>query len=101
MVSVPALLLSVGTSFTIFAVLVIVHLWLSSYSSFAFLYFPAKVKKGLEVEKYQDVKTWTFGSISEVFHTSDREVERMAGLDASIYLQFLRTGDHERILRID
>eukprot|EP00897_Mesotaenium_endlicherianum_P002051 jgi/Mesen1/1874/ME000143S00928 len=91
MLTAAALFTSLGTSFVIFLLLVVAFLYLAQLSANEVIYFPARIlASGSEPQKFfrqRPLGAWLVTSL----RTSEEEVLRTAGLDAAVYLQFLRT----------
>ncbi|XWS19896.1 hypothetical protein CRYUN_Cryun31cG0055700 [Craigia yunnanensis] len=82
---------SLGTSFIIFVVLMLLFAWLSSKQGNAVVYYPNRILKGLE--------PWEGGSrtrnplawIKEALSSSEQDVINMSGVDTAVYFVFLST----------
>ena len=85
-------LTSLGTSFLIFVVLMLLFAWLSTKQGNAVVYYPNRILKGLE--------PWEGGSrtrnplawIKEAVSSSEQDVINMSGVDTAVYFVFLSTG---------
>ncbi|KAJ6949670.1 CSC1-like protein ERD4 [Populus alba x Populus x berolinensis] len=84
-------LTSLGTSFLIFVVLMLLFTWLSRKPGNSFVYYPNRILKGLD--------PWEGGSrsrnpcawIREALSSSEQDVINMSGVDAAVYFVFLST----------
>lgn len=82
-------LTSLGTSFVIFLVLMIVFAFLSSRPGNNVVYYPNRILKGLEGGyKSRNPFSW----IKEAVSSSERDVIAMSGVDTAVYFVFLTTG---------
>lgn len=85
-------LTSLGTSFIIFLVLVLIFSWLSGKDSNKVIYYPNRILKGLE--PWEGTKTRNpFSWIGETFRSTEKDVIEMAGVDTAVYFVFLSTGE--------
>ncbi|XXG74710.1 hypothetical protein AAC387_Pa07g3362 [Persea americana] len=83
-------LTSLGTSFIIFLVLVLIFSWLSGKDSNKVIYYPNRILKGLE--PWEGTKTRNpFSWIGETFRSTEKDVIEMAGVDTAVYFVFLST----------
>ncbi|KHN47349.1 Putative membrane protein C24H6.13 [Glycine soja] len=81
-------LTSLGTSFVIFLVLMIVFAFLSSRPGNNVVYYPNRILKGLEGGyKSRNPFSW----IKEAVSSSERDVIAMSGVDTAVYFVFLTT----------
>ncbi|XVF40062.1 hypothetical protein PTKIN_Ptkin01aG0082200 [Pterospermum kingtungense] len=84
-------LTSLGTSFLIFIVLMLLFAWLSTRQGNAVVYYPNRILKGLD--------PWEGGSrtrnplawIRESLTSSEQDVINMSGIDTAVYFVFLST----------
>ncbi|XP_022715476.1 CSC1-like protein ERD4 [Durio zibethinus] len=84
-------LTSLGTSFIIFVVLMLLFAWLSTREGNAVVYYPNRMLKGLE--------PWEGGSrtrnplawIREALSSTEQDVINMSGIDTAVYFVFLST----------
>lgn len=86
-------LTSLGTSFVIFLVLMIVFALLSSRPGNNVVYYPNRILKGLE--PFEVEYTWyrnPFSWIKEALSSSEQDVITMSGVDTAVYFVFLSTG---------
>jgi hypothetical protein len=85
-----SLLTSLGTSFVIFSVLVLVFSWLSRRPGNHVIYFPNKILKGKGLDSNKSYNP--FAWMVEVWQATEDDIISMAGLDAAVYLTFFDTG---------
>jgi hypothetical protein len=83
---------SLGTSFLIFIVLMILFAILQSKPGNNVVYYPNRILKGLEPFE-GGVKTRNpFSWIKEAFSSSEQDVIAVSGVDTAVYFVFLSTG---------
>nr|DAD37273.1 TPA_asm: hypothetical protein HUJ06_007914 [Nelumbo nucifera] len=83
-------LTSLGTSFIIFVVLMLLFSWLSSKPSNNVVYYPNRILKGLEPcegPRSRNPFTW----IREAVTSTEADVISMSGVDTAVYFVFLST----------
>lgn len=85
-------LTSLGTSFVIFVVLMIVFAWLSSRPGNLVVYYPNRILKGLEPMEGGKKTRNPFSWIKEAASSSERDIIAMSGVDTAVYFVFLSTG---------
>jgi len=85
-------LTSLGTSFLIFLVLMIVFAFLSSKPGNNVVYFPNRILKGLEPSEGGPKSRNPFSWIKEAMSSSERDIVTMSGVDTAVYFVFLTTG---------
>lgn len=85
-------LTSLGTSFLIFIVLMILFALLQSKPGNNVVYYPNRILKGLD--PFEDgYKTRNpFSWIKEAYSSSEKDVIAMSGVDTAVYFVFLSTG---------
>uniref|UniRef100_A0A0D6QTR2 CSC1/OSCA1-like 7TM region domain-containing protein n=1 Tax=Araucaria cunninghamii TaxID=56994 RepID=A0A0D6QTR2_ARACU len=87
-----SLFTSLGTSFIIFCVLVLVYTWLSSRPGNSVIYYPNRILRGLNPWDGSKAQTWSpFGWIIEAWQAKEDDIISIAGLDAAVYLRFIAT----------
>ncbi|XP_057428777.1 CSC1-like protein ERD4 [Lotus japonicus] len=84
-------LTSLGTSFVIFVVLMIVFAWLSSRPGNLVVYYPNRILKGLEPMEGGKKTRNPFSWIKEAASSSERDIIAMSGVDTAVYFVFLST----------
>ncbi|XP_050233811.1 CSC1-like protein ERD4 [Mercurialis annua] len=85
-------LTSLGTSFLIFVILMLLFTWLSRRPGNAVVYYPNRILKGLDPwegggSSSRNPFTW----IREAFSSSEQDVINMSGVDTAVYFVFLTT----------
>ena len=85
-------LTSLGTSFVIFLVLMIVFAFLSSRPGNNVVYYPNRILKGLDPLEGGYKSRNPFSWIKEALTSSERDVIAMSGVDTAVYFVFLTTG---------
>eukprot|EP00253_Pinus_taeda_P022555 PITA_22555 len=83
-----SLLTSLGTSFLIFLVLVLVFSWLYRKPGNRVIYFPNRILKGMDKPT---ASRNPFAWIVEAARATEDEIISMAGLDAAVYITFITT----------
>lgn len=84
-------LTSLGTSFIIFLVLMLIFTWLSRKPSNTVIYYPNRILRGLD--PWEGKKTRNpFSWIGEAFRSSEADVIAVAGVDAAVYFVFMSSG---------
>ena len=84
-------LTSLGTSFVIFLVLMIVFAFLSSRPGNNVVYYPNRILKGLDPLEGGYKSRNPFSWIKEALTSSERDVIAMSGVDTAVYFVFLTT----------
>ncbi|XP_020237007.1 CSC1-like protein ERD4 [Cajanus cajan] len=84
-------LTSLGTSFVIFLVLMIVFALLSSRPGNNVVYYPNRILKGLEPLEGGYKTRNPFSWIKEAVSSSEKDVIAMSGVDTAVYFVFLTT----------
>ena len=85
-------LTSLGTSFVIFVILMLLFSWLSGKPGNTVIYYPNRILRGMD--------PWEGGSrtrnpiawIREALSSTERDVIAMSGVDSAVYFVFLSTG---------
>lgn len=83
-------LTSLGTSFLIFIVLMLLFTWLSSKPGNAVIYYPNRILKGLDPWDGASTRN-PFAWIKEAMTSREEEVIAMSGVDSAVYFVFLST----------
>ncbi|KAF6139562.1 hypothetical protein GIB67_015519 [Kingdonia uniflora] len=81
-------LTSLGTSFIIFVILMLVFNWLSKKPSNNVIYYPNRIIKGLDTPM---VGRTPFTWMKECLSSTEADVVNMAGVDTAVYFVFLST----------
>lgn len=81
---------SIVTSAIIFILLVIIYTWLSRRPENYVVYYPNRFRKGLGPPENAN-RRGPFDWVKEAWQASERDVITMAGLDARVYMIFLRS----------
>ncbi|GMI86004.1 early-responsive to dehydration 4 [Hibiscus trionum] len=84
-------LTSLGTSFVIFIVLMLLFAWLSTKPGNAVVYYPNRILKGLEPCEGGSRTRNPFAWIREAFSSTEQDVINMSGVDTAVYFVFLST----------
>lgn len=84
---------SVGTSFVIFIVLMILFAWLSSKPGNDVIYYPNPFLRGLEPVESRRRTRNPFSWIKEAVSASEADVVAAAGVDTAVYLLFLSSSN--------
>lgn len=84
-------LTSLGTSFVIFVVLVLIYSWLSSKPGNAVVYYPNRILKGMDPNENRSASCSPFAWIREAMSSSEENVIAMSGVDTAVYFVFLST----------
>ncbi|XP_073140981.1 CSC1-like protein ERD4 [Henckelia pumila] len=84
-------LTSLGTSFVIFLVLMLLFTWLSRRPGNNVIYYPNRILKGLDPYESIRVTRNPFDWIREAFSSNESDVVRMSGVDSAVYFVFLTT----------
>ncbi|XP_008784823.2 CSC1-like protein ERD4 [Phoenix dactylifera] len=82
-------LTSLGTSFLIFVVLMLLFAWLSRRPGNEVVYYPNRVLRGLDAWEGRRRTRNPFAWIQEAFSATEADVVEAAGVDAAVYLIFL------------
>lgn len=85
-------LTSLGTSFAIFVVLMLLFTWLSRKEGNAVVYYPNRILKGMDPWEGRSGKRNPFAWIQEAISSSEQDVVTMSGVDTAVYFVFLGTG---------
>lgn len=92
MMDFSSFLTSLGTSFVIFVVLMLLFAWLSAKPGNDVVYYPNRILKGMDPfeggYKTRNPLAW----IREAFSSSEQDVIAMSGVDTAVYFVFLSTG---------
>ncbi|KAJ7969026.1 Early-responsive to dehydration stress protein (ERD4) [Quillaja saponaria] len=84
-------LTSLGTSFLVFAILMVLFAWLSAKPGNNVIYYPNRILKGLDSfeggSRMRNPFTW----IKEAWSSSEEDVIAMSGIDTAVYFVFLST----------
>ncbi|KAJ7969025.1 Early-responsive to dehydration stress protein (ERD4) [Quillaja saponaria] len=84
-------LTSLGTSFVIFVILMLLFAWLSAKPGNNVIYYPNRILKGLDSfeggSRIRNPCTW----IKEALSSSEHDVIAMSGIDTAVYFVFLST----------
>lgn len=83
---------SLGTSFVIFLVLMILFALLQSKPGNNVVYYPNRILKGLDPFEGGSKTRNPFSWIKEAFSSSEQDVIAMSGLDTAVFFVFLSTG---------
>lgn len=84
-------LTSLGTSFIIFFVLMIIFTWLSRRPGNHVIYYPNRILKGLDPYEGFRASRNPFAWIREAVSSTEADVIRMSGVDTAVYFVFLST----------
>nr|XP_043622928.1 CSC1-like protein ERD4 [Erigeron canadensis] len=85
-------LTSLGTSFIIFVILMILFAWLCTKPGNEVIYYPNRILKGMEPYEGSRSKIRNpFAWIHEAISSSERDVINLSGLDSAVYFVFLST----------
>ncbi|KAE8656193.1 CSC1-like protein ERD4 [Hibiscus syriacus] len=84
-------LTSLGTSFVIFTVFMLLFAWLSTRQGNAVVYYPNRIVKGLEPWEGGSKTRKPFAWISEALSSTEQDVIHMSGVDTAVYFVFLST----------
>ncbi|VFQ83292.1 unnamed protein product [Cuscuta campestris] len=84
-------LTSLGTSFVIFVILMLVFTWLSRKPGNAVVYYPNRMLKGLDPVENGYATRNPFAWIREAFSSTEADIIRMSGVDTAVYFVFLTT----------
>lgn len=84
-------LTSLGTSFVIFIVLMVLFAWLSTRQGNAVVYYPNRIVKGMEPWEGGSRTRNPFAWIKEALSSSEQDVINMSGIDTAVYFVFLST----------
>ncbi|KAG0497199.1 hypothetical protein HPP92_001890 [Vanilla planifolia] len=82
-------LTSLGTSFVIFLVLMLLFTWLSRRPGNLVVYFPGRILRGVESEDCRRRSRSPLAWIREAISASEVDIIDAAGVDTAIYLLFL------------
>ncbi|PON37080.1 Calcium-dependent channel [Parasponia andersonii] len=84
-------LTSLGTSFVIFLVLVLLFSWLSRKPGNAVVYYPNRILRGLDPNENGSGSRGLFGWIGEALSSTEEDVISSSGVDTAVYFVFLST----------
>ncbi|KAG5254648.1 early-responsive to dehydration stress family protein [Salix suchowensis] len=84
-------LTSLGTSFLIFIVLMLLFTWLSRRPGNSVVYYPNRILKGMDPWEGGSRSRNPFAWIREAFSSSEQDVINMSGVDTAVYFVFLST----------
>ncbi|XP_020575065.1 CSC1-like protein ERD4 [Phalaenopsis equestris] len=82
-------LTSLGTSFVIFVLLMMVFTWLSRKPGNQVVYFPNRILRGLDPWEGERRSRSPVAWIQQAFAASEADIVAAAGVDAAVYLVFL------------
>lgn len=82
---------SLGTSFLVFLVLMILFAFLQSKSGNNVVYYPNRIIKGLDPFETGYKSRNPFSWIIEAYSSSEQDVIDISGVDAAVYFVFLST----------
>jgi len=85
-------LVSLGTSFVIFVILMLLFTWLSRKSGNAPIYYPNRILKGLEPWEGTSLTRNPFAWMREALTSSEQDVVNLSGVDTAVHFVFLSTG---------
>ena len=85
-------LTSLGTSFVIFLVLMLLYTWLSRKPGNTVIYYPNRILKGLGPYKGGSSTRNPLAWIREAMSSTEQDIIDMSGYDTAVYFVFLRTG---------
>lgn len=88
----PSFLTSLGTSFLIFVILMLLFAWLSRKPGNSVVYYPNRILKGLDPWEGGSRTRNPFAWIREVMSSTEQDVIDMSGLDTAVYFVFMSTG---------
>ncbi|GAB4829395.1 CSC1-like protein erd4 [Ancistrocladus abbreviatus] len=86
-----AFLTSLGTSFVIFVVLMLLFTWLSRMHGNEVVYYPSRILKGLDPWEGGSRTRNPFAWIREALSSTEDDVIAMAGVDTAVYFVFMAT----------
>ncbi|XP_023891850.1 CSC1-like protein ERD4 [Quercus suber] len=84
-------LTSLGTSFVIFIVLMLVFAWLSGKPGNSVIYYPNRILKGLDPYEGGSRTRNPFAWIHEAMSSTEQDVISASGYDTAVYFVFLST----------
>ncbi|CAL9216787.1 unnamed protein product [Arabidopsis halleri] len=84
-------LVSLGTSFVVFVVLMLLFTWLSRKSGNAPIYYPNRILKGLEPWEGTSLTRNPFAWMREALTSSEQDVVNLSGVDTAVHFVFLST----------
>lgn len=87
-----AFLTSLGTSFLIFVILMLLFVWLSRKPENYVVYYPNRILKGMDPFDGSKRTRNPFSWIREAFSSTEADVIKMSGVDSAVYFVFLTTG---------
>ncbi|KAL9673683.1 hypothetical protein QQ045_029944 [Rhodiola kirilowii] len=84
-------LTSLGTSFLLFVILMLLFTWLSSKPGNALVYYPNRILKGMDPTEAGFASRNPFAWIKEAMSSTEDDVVSMSGVDTAVYFVFLTT----------
>ncbi|KAK3007186.1 hypothetical protein RJ639_015666 [Escallonia herrerae] len=84
-------LTSLGTSFAIFVILMLLFTWLSRKPGNSVVYYPNLIWRGLDPYENGARTRNPFAWIREAFSSSEKDVITVSGVDTAVYFVFLTT----------
>ncbi|XAR72512.1 hypothetical protein NMG60_11019179 [Bertholletia excelsa] len=84
-------LTSLGTSFVIFLVLMLLFTWLSRRPGNIVVYYPNRILKGMEPWEGESRTRNPFAWIKEAISSNEQDIISMSGVDSAVYFVFLST----------
>ncbi|KAJ9691099.1 hypothetical protein PVL29_013323 [Vitis rotundifolia] len=84
-------LTSLGTSFLIFVVLMLLFAWLSGKPGNSVIYYPNRILKGMDPWEGEKRTRNPFAWIREAIFSTEDDVISMSGVDSAVYMVFLST----------
>ncbi|KAJ9135816.1 hypothetical protein P3X46_032951 [Hevea brasiliensis] len=84
-------LTSLGTSFVIFVILMMLFTWLSRKPGNTVVYYPNRILKGLDPSEGGSRTRNPFAWIREALSSSEEDIINMSGIDSAVYFVFLST----------
>ncbi|KAK3009381.1 hypothetical protein RJ639_015144 [Escallonia herrerae] len=87
-----AFLTSLGTSFAILVILMLLFTWLSRKPGNSVVYYPNRIWRGLDPYENGARTLNPFAWIREALSSSEEDVIAVSGVDTAVYFVFLTTG---------
>ncbi|KAJ4844207.1 CSC1-like protein erd4 [Turnera subulata] len=84
-------LTSLGTSFVIFVVLMLIFTWLSRKPGNTVVYYPNRILKGMDPWEGGSRTRNPFAWIREAMSSTEQDIINMSGVDTAVYFVFLST----------
>ncbi|CAM8983770.1 unnamed protein product [Rhodiola kirilowii] len=84
-------LTSLGTSFLLFVILMLLFTWLSRKPGNALVYYPNRILKGMDPTEAGFASRNPFAWIKEAISSTEDDVVFMSGVDTAVYFVFLTT----------